>query len=198
MFHRVPTATATIRRTHITGRLCVQALSTTPLLRQEAKNNDESYIDLKELLSKPTWSVARLLPPKTGKSDQSAVSSKQLRHLLKLSALPPPKDDQEEAKMLETLSAQLHLVKEIQTIDTAGVEPFRGLRDETAQGEHEAELGLTAMQNALAKEEIRGKHHRRIRRMRDDGSPEYDEWDALATAERQVGRYFVVEGGKHG
>ncbi|KAK3713689.1 hypothetical protein LTR37_008383 [Vermiconidia calcicola] len=93
--------------------------------------------------------------------------------------------------MLSTLSSQLHFVKEIQKVDTAGIEPLRSLRDETAQGEKEAEL------DALAQEEVRGKHHKRIRRRRDRAVAKQEEdWDVLGTAQRKVGRYFVVEGGK--
>jgi Asp-tRNA(Asn)/Glu-tRNA(Gln) amidotransferase C subunit len=172
-----------------------RGLSTSPALWQRSKTEDESQLNVEKLLAKPTWSVASLLPPKDLRPDQSSVSSTQLRHLLKLSALPPPKDDKEESRMLETLTAQLHFVKEIQQVDTDGVEPFRGLRDETAKGEHKAELGLTAMQDALAREEIRGKHHRRIRRKNDDKNGDFEEWDVLATAENKAGRLFVVEGG---
>jgi Asp-tRNA(Asn)/Glu-tRNA(Gln) amidotransferase C subunit len=125
------------------------------------------------------------------------MSSKQLRHLLKLSALPPPKDDHDEAKMLKTLSSQLHFVKEIQEADTTGVQPLQSLRDETAQGEQDAELGLEALKEALVAEDVRGRFHPRIRRRRGDPqSTKKDEWNVLGTAGKKTGRYFVVEGGK--
>lgn len=124
------------------------------------------------------------------------VTTKQLHHLLRLSALPPPKDEQEEQKMLSTLSSQLHFVKDIQNVDTSGVEPLRSLRDETVEGEKESELGLEAMKDALAKEEIRGKHHKRIRRKRAPVENVEGEWDVMGSATQKVGRYFVVEGGK--
>lgn len=156
----------------------------------------EQHVDVNELLSKPTWSVASLLP-KASDADSNEVSSKQLRHLLKLSALPPPKDDAEEAKMLKTLSSQLHFVKEIQRTDTTGVQALQSLRDETARGEQEAELGLEALKNALAAEDVRGKFHPRIRRRRDAAqATKKDEWNVLGTAGKKTGRYFVVEGGK--
>ncbi|KAK3691882.1 hypothetical protein LTR37_018375 [Vermiconidia calcicola] len=162
-----------------------------------ARSQKESILDIEKLLSRPTWSVSSLLPPKDSASDAPEVTSKQLHHLLRLSALPPPKDQQEEAKMLSTLSSQLHFVKEIQKVDTAGIEPLRSLRDETMQGEKEAELGMEAMKDALAQEEVRGKHHKRIRRRRDHTAAKQEEdWDVLGTAQRKVGRYFVVEGGK--
>jgi Asp-tRNA(Asn)/Glu-tRNA(Gln) amidotransferase C subunit len=155
----------------------------------------KQQINVDELLSKPSWSVASLLP-KENASDPLEVSSKQLRHLLKLSALPPPKDDTEEATMLKTLSSQLHFVKEIQKADTTGVEPLQSLRDETAEGEQSAELGLEALKEALAAEDVRGKFHPRIRRRRDRMELKKDEWNVLGTAGKKTGRYFVVEGGK--
>lgn len=98
--------------------------------------------------------------------------------------------------MLSTLSSQLHFVKGVQNVDTTGVEPLRSLRDETTQGEKEAELGLEALRVALGKEEIRGKHHKRIRRRR--GGVHDEKWNVLGSASKKVGRYFVVEGGKEG
>ena len=164
--------------------------------RRYASASTEQHVNVEELLSKPTWSVASLLP-KVSESSPNEVSSKQLRHLLKLSALPPPKDDSEEAKMLKTLSSQLHFVKEIQKANTTGVQPLQSLRDETAQGEHEAELGLEALKDALAAEDVRGKFHPRIRRRRDaDQALKKDEWNVLGSAAKKTGRYFVVEGAK--
>ncbi|GAB7323944.1 hypothetical protein MBLNU13_g07362t1 [Cladosporium sp. NU13] len=161
-----------------------------------ASATTEHYVNVEELLSKPTWSVASLLP-KASDTDSNEVSSKQLRHLLKLSALPPPKDDSEEAKMLKTLSSQLHFVKEIQKANTMGVQPLQSLRDETAQGEQEAELGLEALKEALAAEDVRGKFHPRIRRRRDAvQAMKKDEWNVLGSAGKKTRRYFVVEGGK--
>jgi Asp-tRNA(Asn)/Glu-tRNA(Gln) amidotransferase C subunit len=161
-----------------------------------ARKTTEQHINVDELLSKPTWSVSSLLP-KTSDPDSTEISSKQLRHLLKLSALPPPKDDYDEAKMLKTLSSQLHFVKEIQKADTTGVRPLQSLRDETAQGEQDAELGLEALKEALAAEDVRGDFHPRIRRRRGDAqSTREDEWNVLGTAGKKTGRYFVVEGGK--
>ena len=100
--------------------------------------------------------------------------------------------------MLSTLSSQLHFVKEIQKVDTTGVEPLQSLRDETAAGEQEAELGLEAMKEAFALEEVRGKHHKRIRRRNAGRVEKEDEWDVLGTAEKKVSRFFVVDGGKDG
>ncbi|WPH04000.1 Hypothetical protein R9X50_00688400 [Acrodontium crateriforme] len=157
----------------------------------------EGQVDVKKALEKPTWSVSSLLPPKDQKNTPK-VSSKQLHHLLRLSALPPPKTDEEESKLLSTLSSHLHFVQEIQKVDTSGVEPLRSLRDETIAGQKDAELGLDALSEALEQEEIRGKHHKRIRRRKDFVENEKLDWDPLAAAGKKVGRYFVIEGGKEG
>ncbi|KAK5684436.1 hypothetical protein LTS10_004304 [Elasticomyces elasticus] len=100
--------------------------------------------------------------------------------------------------MLATLTSQLHFVKEIQRVDTSGLEPLRSLRDETMQGEDEAELGMEALKGALDMEETRGTHHKRIRRKRGVRLPvEGEQWDPLGTATKKTGRFFVVEGGKN-
>lgn len=162
-----------------------------------SRASGSSKVNVEELLATPTWSVASLLPTQTTAHESPEITSKQLHHLLRLSALPPPKDEAEQKKMLSTLSSQLHFVKDIQKVDTTGVEPLRSLRDETAQGEKEAEIGLEALKDAFAGEEIRGKHHRRIRRRRDGQTLRAEEkWDVLGTASKRVGRYFVVEGRK--
>lgn len=176
-------------------RQCRHFSRDTELRDAESSNK----IDVDALLSKPTWSVASLLPPKEPSQvpQEQAISSKQLHHLLRLSALPRPKDHAEEEKMLSTLTSQLHFVKEIQKVDTTGVEPLRSLRDETEQGRKEVEIGMDKLKEALEKEEVRGEFHRRIRRKSDVKEKErQQEWDPLGMAERKVGRFFVVEGGK--
>jgi hypothetical protein len=97
--------------------------------------------------------------------------------------------------MLATLSSQLRFVQEVQNADTTGVEPLQSLRDETAAGEQEAEIGLSTLEKALAQEDIRGTHHRRVRRRAAPSNIEQDEtWDVIGAARRRVGPYFVVEG----
>lgn len=170
---------------------------------QKSVQTNQAYstagkLDVERLQSTPTWSVTSLLPSPTSNGDTPEVTSKQLHHLLRLSALPPPKDSAEEEKMLSTLSSQLHFVKDIQEVDTSGVEPLQSLRDETVEGEKEAEFGLDAMKDALAMEDVRGKHHKRIRRRQETSaeSKKAVNWDILGHASKKVGRYFVVEGGK--
>ncbi|KAF1999095.1 hypothetical protein P154DRAFT_233777 [Amniculicola lignicola CBS 123094] len=153
--------------------------------------------DLKELLAKPTWSVESLLPPKTAAPDAPTISSKQLHHLLRLSALPPPETPEEEQKMLDTLSAQLHFVGEIQQVDTTGVKPLRAIRDETTAAENEQTITMETLKDAFAQEKVIGKHYRRIQRKPDPVDAKYVEsWDVLGSAERRKGNYFVVDSEK--
>lgn len=96
--------------------------------------------------------------------------------------------------MLKTLASQLHFVRAIQTVDTSSVKPLHSLRDETREGREQATIGLAEVKDALANEEIVGKHHKRLRRKvmpRDAQGRE--KWDVLSTAETKAGRYFVVE-----
>ncbi|KAK4953261.1 hypothetical protein LTR10_008967 [Elasticomyces elasticus] len=196
MLARLPPRTR--QALYLLPRLYARTLVTSHRRQNSIERDTNGHIDLEKLLSKPTWSVASLLPPKDQEATVSAVSSKQLHHLLRLSALPPPKDAAEEAQMLSTLTSQLHFVKEIQRVDTSGVEPLRSLRDETAQGENEAELGMDALKSALDMEETRGTHYKRIKRKQGVRLPvEGEQWDPLGTATKKAGRFFVVEGGKN-
>lgn len=100
--------------------------------------------------------------------------------------------------MLNTLSSQLHFVNDIRNVDTTGVPPLQSIRDETAAGVKEQEIGLDELKSALDQEQVKGAYYKRIRRRRDAPIDEKgeDEWDVLAAAEKKVGRYFVVDGGK--
>jgi Asp-tRNA(Asn)/Glu-tRNA(Gln) amidotransferase C subunit len=150
--------------------------------------------ELEQLLAEPTWSVESLLPPKTRSPDAPQITSLQLHHLLRLSALPPPETPEQEQKMLDTLVAQLHFVGKIQEVDTSGVEPLRAIRDETTAAEEEQTVTMTTLADALKNEKIIGTHYKRIQR---DTTPvdakDAEEWDVLGSAERKVGKYFVVE-----
>ncbi|KAI4933394.1 uncharacterized protein J4E92_003060 [Alternaria infectoria] len=150
--------------------------------------------ELEELLAKPTWSVESLLPPKTRAPDAPQITSQQLHHLLRLSALPPPETAEQEQKMLDTLAAQLHFVGKIQEVDTTGVKPLRAIRDETMAAEEEQTITLETLRDALDKEKVIGQHHKRLQR---DTTPvdakDVEDWDVLGSAERKSGKYFVVE-----
>ncbi|KAI4850534.1 hypothetical protein E4T44_02689 [Aureobasidium sp. EXF-8845] len=152
-----------------------------------------SKLDIDALLSKPTWSLDTLLPSTTSStSNTPTVTSKQLHHLLRLSALPPPKDAASEQKMLDSLHSHLHFVTHICSVDTTNITPLQSLRDETATGIKEQEIGLGDLEDAFSKEEVKGR-----RRQEDAEEGESAQnWDVLGSARKKVGRFFVVDGGK--
>src|SRR6266516_5495727 len=82
------------------------------LLTRHVVSKPHEAINVDKLLSKPSWSVRSLLPDSQTTSSPE-VTPKQLHHLLRLSALPQPSSSEEETKMLQTLSSQLHFVMEI-------------------------------------------------------------------------------------
>lgn len=176
--------------------------------------NNASDPDIRSLFSNPTWSVRSLLPqhsptsstaPAEATTKDNEITSKTLHHLLRLSALPPPATSEEEDALLTTLRTQLHFVRSIQGVDTAGVAPLAAIRDETARGRREQTIGLEALKEALANEDVVG-HSRRPRRRRVEQQQqkkegqrnEAEDWDALAGASETAGRYFVVRSGKGG
>lgn len=183
---------------------CLQIRSFAPSTLRLEKDSKESAhprknlgihpSELEQLLAEPTWSVESLLPPKTRAPDAPQVTSQQLHHLLRLSALPPPGTPEQEKKMLDTLAAQLYFVGKIQEVDTTGIKPLRAIRDETAAAEEEQKITLETLKDALAKEKVVGRHHKRIQR---DNTPvnakDVEDWDVLGSAERKSGKYFVVE-----
>ncbi|KAK4248670.1 hypothetical protein C7999DRAFT_30907 [Corynascus novoguineensis] len=184
------------------------------------------------LLSKPTWSIRTLLPPPSSttttqqqqEEEPPIVTADQLAHLLRLSALPQPPDSlSPEEKRLQTrrmladLDAQLHFVRDIQRVDTEGVDPLPSIRDETAAGLREAAVTVETLRRALAEEEVVGRCRRpRRRRGSTSGGSSatrthtgkgagqlkpiegVEDWDVLGTAAETVGRYFVVRSGTGG
>lgn len=170
--------------------------SSQPNIVSEDEGRDKS---IEGILSKPTWSVASLLPSATNQADvPSPITSAQLHHLLRLSALPPPASTEEEKSMMSTLAAQLHFVKEMQKVNTTGVEPLRAIRDETLQAEKEQEITLDTLSDAMAQEEVVGKFYRRIRRKPDLAKPnrQPDHWDPLQHSQKKSGKFFVVNSSK--
>jgi len=158
-------------------------------------------LDINTLLSNPSWSVRSLLPDPSSQESQE-VTSDQLHHLLRLSALPQPKSPEEEGELLKTLHSQLHFVRDIQSVETEDVEPLQSIRDETEEGIQEATIGIDSLRGALENEEIKGRN-RRPRRKREDVSDmrNGEDWDAFRTARRAVetlgGKYFIVRSGKN-
>jgi hypothetical protein len=100
--------------------------------------------------------------------------------------------------MMDTLAAQLHFVQEMQKVNTIGIEPLRAIRDETLAAEKEQEIGLETLKDALAQEEVCGKHYKRIRRKPETARSERQptDWNPLSHAQRTSGRFFVVDSGK--
>lgn len=142
--------------------------------------------------AKPSWTTHSL----RDNSASEGISSSQLSHLLRLSALPQPRDAQEETSLLSDLHSQLQFVKRIQEVDTTDVAPLHAVRDETSAAKDEATLGLTQLRGALNDEVVVG-HYKRPRRVRKDVDPHgAEDWDPLKAASKTSGRYFVVESGR--
>lgn len=97
--------------------------------------------------------------------------------------------------MIAMLESQLHFVREIQKVDTTGVEPLQAIREETAEALAERTIGLEALEEALAQEEFKGKMKRPKRRESEPKEMDY-KWEPLATANRTAGEYFVVKNKK--
>lgn len=150
------------------------------------------------ILSEPTWSVQSLLPDSSTAAQLSTVTPKELHHLLRLSALPQPSNPAEEQDMLQTLESQIHFVKEIQRVDTTDIPPLRSIRDETEEAMRENTIGLSALKPTLDRETRVGRT-RRIQRQKADRleHPDGETWDgdALRSANKKMGKYFVVQSG---
>lgn len=150
--------------------------------------------EIEAALAKPKWSVKSMLPNEG--EQEPTVSQAQLHHLLKLSALPLPKSADEEARMLKTLEAQIHFVKEIQGIDTTHVKPLVAIRDETAANVKEEMITLEKLQPCLDQEEKVGINGT-IRRRKPTEMLKDSEWDPFELGEgkesRKKGRFFFVK-----
>jgi Glu-tRNAGln amidotransferase C subunit len=98
--------------------------------------------------------------------------------------------------MLKTLESQIHFVREIQKVDTTGVEPLRAIRDESPEGIQEQTITLADLQEHLDAEEIVGRNGHIKRRVKEDPeAKEVEDWDPFAMSEGQEknkGRYFFV------
>lgn len=170
-----------------------------------ARSVDRAHLDVDALLAKPTWSVRSLLPSTDSTTSQSgvddadiaAITPQKLRHLLRLSALPPPSSTAEEERMLADLRAQLHFVRAIRLVDMTGVAPLRRIADETDAAAAEAAIGIDALRDTLEKEGPKLGRRTRIPRKigTEDDRDRSEDWDVLAGASKKVGRYFVVEAG---
>lgn len=96
------------------------------------------------------------------------------------------------------MHTQLQFVRDIQSVDTTGVEPLRAIRDETSAGLAETTITLDRLRDGLDRETVFG-YRRRPRRVRTDEARERSGEELLvdeATEERRERGYFVVESGK--
>ena len=148
--------------------------------------------EIAAMLAEPSWSVNTLFTPASQSSPQSHVSQKQLHHLLRLSALPLPANEAEEAKMLKDLESQLQFVRAIQQVNTDGVEPLVSIRDETKEAEKEQAITLETLGEDLKKERVTGIRGR-ITRDFEATKEEAENWDALACAPKTVARYIALD-----
>lgn len=101
--------------------------------------------------------------------------------------------------MLETLESQIHFVKEVQKVDTTGVEPLVAIRDETAEAIQEQTITLDKLKPYLDQEERIGNNgtirRRKITEMiTDSGWDPFELGDGKETRKR--GKYFFVKKGK--
>ena len=99
--------------------------------------------------------------------------------------------------MLETLRRQVHFVKQVQSVETEGVEPLVCIRDETAEYAESNTLGLEQMRPWLEREDV---DRNRTVRMRKTMKKWWRTWDVFKlgkdcglTFPRTQGRYFVVK-----
>jgi Asp-tRNA(Asn)/Glu-tRNA(Gln) amidotransferase C subunit len=138
---------------------------------------------------RPTWSTKSLIsgPP------PDPITSSELHHLLRLSALPLPPTAADEERLVSNLQRQVCFVQRIQACDTAGVTPLVALRDETEAAIREATVGCEDVNETLDSE-IRVGFFPRPRRIRDGpvDTRGAEDWDALSTASENAGRYMVV------
>ena len=154
--------------------------------------------DFEEMLKESSWSVKSLFESK-GSAPAPAITKKQLHHLLRLSALPLPESEDQEARMIKDLQSHLKFVRAIQEVDTEGVEPLQSIRDETRDAERENEITVTTLQEEFNKEEVVGRRGRIRRRMnvpnaaRDEQA---NDWDPLSQAPKKLGRFIVVDTAK--
>ena len=92
-------------------------------------------------------------------------------------------------------------MRDIQSVDTEGVEPLQSIRDETEEGIKEATIGMKDLRRAFKDEVVIGRNKRpRRKRGRPVDTKGVEDWDVLGTAGEKVelggSRFFVVRSGK--
>lgn len=75
---------------------------------------------------------------------------------------------------------------------------LRAIRDETAAAEKENTITMNTLKDALGKEDVVGKHYKRIKRRHEPPADAKgaEDWDVLGHASRKSGRFFVVDSSK--
>lgn len=155
----------------------------------------------KDESSAVTASKSAALQDTAAPEGEEEITVGKLHHLLRLSALPIPKSHEQTQRMLQSLRDQLHFVREIQKVDTQGVEPLVALRDETAEARQERTITKDSLAAFIEREEKRGKNGT-IRRVKDERSAAEQRGqdqlsDPFALGEspdsRRMGRYFFVK-----
>lgn len=151
-------------------------------------------LNVSELLLKPSWSVRSLLPEADAEPPKY-ITEQQLKHLHRLSALSHPKEY--EISVNKSLERQLHFVRNIQSVDTSGVEPLQSIRDETHQAMQERVVGLKQLRGALQQEKTFG-HRKRPKKLerKNNETNHREEWNIPSTASQKTGNYFLVRPGK--
>lgn len=102
--------------------------------------------------------------------------------------------------MLRTLETHIHFVREIQKVDTKGVEPLVSIRDETPEATAENTISLADLQEDLDAEQKVGKNGR-VRRISSDDpkANKAEAWDLSKMAEGKMTEgFFVVKKQKEG
>ena len=156
----------------------------------EAKGSD----DIAAMLAQPSWSVKSLLEPPRDPLQEIHITQKQLHHLLRLSALPLPESENEEARMIKDLQSQLQFVRAIQKVNTHGVKPLQSIRDETKRAEKENTITFESLKDEFDKEIVVGRRGRITKAETPPCDTEnIENWDPLSQAPKKLGRYFVVE-----
>lgn len=98
--------------------------------------------------------------------------------------------------MVRTLESQIHFVKEIQKINTTGVEPLVAIRDETTESIEEQTITLETLQPYLDKEQKVGangtiRRQKPAETIRDSGWNPFEMGKGKET--RRKGKYFFVK-----
>lgn len=178
------------------------------LFSNKKTSSSGEFVDTAQLLKRPTWSVRSLLPEKTmgngdisAAGDDTAITPALLRHLLRLSALPYPSSPEEQAAKIDTLRSQLHFVRDVQSVNTLGLQPLQAIRDETREALQEQTIGIKDIEQTLLQEESFGHNKRPRRRKTQKGKTDMSEtesWDLLGMATQTAGRYVVVAGIEQG